>query len=99
MARSSGTVDHACSIRDLDLYRGRHAGVTRGTRPALQVQYTMPAASGILTSTWVACWSHTRNPARSSGTVDHACRIRDLDLYLGGMLESHEEPGPLFRYS
>jgi len=25
--------------------------------------------------------------------------ISDLDLYLGGMLESHEGPGPLFRYS
>jgi dual oxidase len=23
--------------------------------------------------------------------------LADLDLYLGGMLESHEGPGPLFR--
>jgi hypothetical protein len=30
----------------------------------------------------------------------HGARgISDLDLYLGGMLESHEGPGPLFRYS
>jgi dual oxidase len=25
--------------------------------------------------------------------------LSDIDLYVGGMLESHEGPGPLFRYS
>ena len=24
--------------------------------------------------------------------------LSDIDLYVGGMLESHEGPGPLFRY-
>ncbi len=127
-ARSSGTFDHACSIRDLDLYLGgmlgshegpsrlfryslpclqyqgprplpgRHAGVPRGTRPALQVQLTRPTVSATWTSTWVACWSHTRDPAHSSGTVDHACS-GILTSTLAGMLESHKGPGPLFRYS
>jgi hypothetical protein len=88
-ARSLGTVHHACSIRDLELYLGG----------MLQVQLTMPAVSGILTSIWVASWSPTRALARSSGTVHHACSIRDLDFYLGGILESHKGPDPLFRYS